>query len=77
MYTLIMLYSGYFIYLAIFFRCKSKDRIYKKVTIILAVKLVILTILYLMFFSDKMTKEERIENLGKIFSSEEKEKNEN
>jgi hypothetical protein len=66
MHGLISLYLGYIIYLIIFFRVKKRDSLYKKVTILLGIKLLLLTAIYLVFFSDKMTKEQRqshIENL--------------
>lgn len=66
MYGLIALYLGYLIYLVIFFRSKKRDFLSKEVTIILGVKLVVLTIVYLVFFSEKMTKVEREKNIQKI-----------
>lgn len=62
MYGLICLYAGFAIYLIIFFRCKKTDFLSKKITILLGIKLTILTVLYFSFFSEKMIKEERKEN---------------
>lgn len=66
MYGLISLYLGFVIYLIIFFRSKKRDFLSKKVTIVLALKLVLLTVIYFYFFSEKMTKVERGKNLEKV-----------
>lgn len=66
MYGLISLYLAYAIYLVIFFRSKKCDLLYKKITILLATKLVILTSIYFAFFSHKMTKLERNQNIQKV-----------
>lgn len=66
MHGLIALYLGYAIYLVIFFRSKEKNFLGKEITIILALKLVLLTAIYLLFFSDKMTKQDRQESVQKI-----------
>jgi len=66
MYSLIALYIGFFIYLIFYLRFKKKDALAKKITIFLAIKLLFLTILYLIFFSDKMTKEQRQTNINTI-----------
>lgn len=71
MHSLITLYCGYFIYLIIYFRKKklikkhSKKNIflYKEVTIILGIKLVLLTLIYCYFFSNKIPKKIIYENL--------------
>jgi hypothetical protein len=72
MYSLITLYCGYFIYLIVFFRQKkfikknSKKNIflYKEVTIILGIKLILLTLIYYYFFSNKIPKKVIYENLN-------------
>ncbi len=68
MHGLISLYLGYIIYLVIFFRAKKRDGLYRKVTILLGIKLLLLTAIYLVFFSDKMTKEQRQQNLEQIIT---------
>lgn len=55
MYGLISLHLAYAIYLVIFFRTKKRNALYKKITILLGIKLVILTTIYFAFFSHKMT----------------------
>jgi hypothetical protein len=59
MYALIALYLGFAIYLIIFLRCKNRDFVSRKITIFLAIKLLLLTIIYLLFFSDKMSPSKR------------------
>lgn len=71
MYGLISLYLGYAIYLVIFFRSKRRDALAKKITIFLGIKLVLLTAIYLVFFSEKMTKEQRQQNLQNLFTTKE------
>lgn len=66
MYGLIALYLGYAIYLIIFFRSKKTDFLSKKVTIVLGVKLLILTLLYFLFFDHKMTRDQRKENIQHV-----------
>ncbi len=66
MYGLISLYLGYLVYLIIFLRRKRHDILYRKITIILGVKLLILTFLYFAFFSHKMTKVERSKNIQNL-----------
>ena len=66
MYGLIALYLGYIIYLGLFFYSKKRDFLSKEITIILGIKLIILTFLYFFFFSEKMTKTERKENIYKL-----------
>lgn len=67
MYGLLSLYLGYLIYLIIFFRSsKNGNVLYKKITIFLGIKLIFLTILYFAFFSHKMSKEQRQDNLEKL-----------
>jgi hypothetical protein len=66
MYGLIALYLGYAIYLVIFFRSKEKNFLGKEITIILGIKLVLLTAIYLLFFSDKMTKKQRQESVQQV-----------
>jgi len=68
MYGLISLYLGYFIYLLFFFRSKKCDALAKKITIFLGIKLVLLTVIYFAFFSEKMTKEQRQQNLQNLIS---------
>jgi hypothetical protein len=68
MHGLIALYLGFFIYLIFYFRFKKKNALAKKITIFLAIKLLFLTILYLIFFSDKMTKEQRQKNIETIIT---------
>jgi hypothetical protein len=69
MHGLIALYLGYAIYLVIFFRYKSRDAMARKITIFLAIKLVLLTIIYLLFFADKMSPSARQQNFEqKIFT---------
>jgi hypothetical protein len=68
MHGLISLYLGYIIYLVIFFRVKKRDGLYRKVTILLGIKLLLLTAIYLVFFSNKMTKEQRQQNLEQIIT---------
>jgi len=70
MHGLIALYIGYAIYLAFFFRCKKRDFLSKKITLFLALKLVILTSLYFLFFNNKMTKLERQEKLQQLIITE-------
>ena len=66
MHGLIALYFGYAIYLAIFFRCKRRDSLYRKITIVLTIKILLLTAIYLAFFKHKMTLEERQKHLQSI-----------
>ena len=66
MHGLISLYLGYAIYLVIFFRAKRRDPLYQKVTILLAIKLLILTALYFAFFDKKMSKEQRQTNIENL-----------
>lgn len=66
MYGLITLYLGYIIYLVIFFRTKKHNFLYKEITIILGIKLIILTALYIFFFSHKMTKIEKTQKIQNI-----------
>lgn len=70
MYGLLALYLGYFVYLFLFFYFASNtkyiDLLYKKITIVLGIKLAILTVLYFFFFSEKMSQEERKENIQKL-----------
>ena len=66
MHGLIALYLGYIIYLVIFFRAKKRDRFYKEITVILGLKLLLLTSLYFFFFDHKMTKTERKENVKNV-----------
>lgn len=70
MYGLISLYLGYAIYLVLFFRAKKRDAMSKKITIFLGIKLLILTLLYFLFFSDKMTKTERQERLQNLITND-------
>lgn len=66
MYALITLYFGYLVYLTLLFFYKKKDYLSKRIAILLAFKLIVLTVLYVLFFSQKMTKEERQKNLQTI-----------
>lgn len=68
MYALIALYIGFAIYLIIFFRFRKTDNLAKKITIFLAIKLVVLTIIYLLFFSEKMTQDQRQKNIKTIIT---------
>ena len=70
MHGLIALYIGYAIYLMFFFRSKNRDFLSKKITILLGLKLVILTSIYLLFFNNKMTKLERQEKLQQLIINE-------
>jgi len=70
MHGLIALYIGYAIYLALFFCCKKRDFLSKEITLFLALKLVILTSLYFLFFNNKMTKQERQESLQQLIVTE-------
>jgi hypothetical protein len=70
MHGLISLYLGFLIYLVIFFRYHRRSAIARKITIVLGVKLLILTVLYFLFFAQKMTKEQRKESLEKIIINE-------
>ncbi len=63
---LIALYVGFFIYLIFFFCYKKKDKMAKKITVFLAIKLIFLSILYFAFFAQKPSKEERQKNIEKI-----------
>lgn len=67
---LLALYLGFLIYLIIYFRFlkanKKIDKLSKKITLFLGLKLIILTILYFAFFHHKMTKEERKNNIETI-----------
>lgn len=69
MYGLIALYIGFSIYLLFFFSFKKKDKIAKKITILLAIKLIFLTGLYFIFFSNKFTKIEKQNNFEEIIFS--------
>ncbi len=70
MYGLISLYLGYLIYLIIFFRFRKRNNsLYKKITIFLGVKLLFLTILYFVFFDNKITKEERQNDLQNLVTT--------
>jgi hypothetical protein len=72
MYSLITLYFGYFVYLIIFFRKKkliqkTKEKsflVYREITIILGIKLILLTVIYICFFSNKIPKKVIYENLN-------------
>ena len=72
MYSLITLYFGYFVYLIIFFRKKKLIKItnkknfsiYREITIILGIKLILLSIIYFYFFSNKIPKKLIYENLN-------------
>ena len=72
MYSLITLYSGYAVYLIIFFRKKKSIKktakknifLYREITIILGIKLILLTLIYFYFFSNKMPKKLIYENLN-------------
>lgn len=66
MYGLLALYLGYIVYLVIFFRHKNPSKLYRKITILLAIKLALLTAIYLAFFDHKMTKEQRRKNIDSI-----------
>lgn len=69
MHGLIALYLGYAIYLVVFFRYKNRDATARKITIFLAIKLVLLTIIYLLFFVDKMSPSARLQTFEqKIFT---------
>jgi glucan phosphoethanolaminetransferase (alkaline phosphatase superfamily) len=68
MYSLLALYIGFTIYLIIFLRFKKTDNLARKITIFLTLKLAILTIIYFMFFSEKMTKEQRQKNIETIIT---------
>ena len=68
MFTLLALYIGFAIYLIIFLRFKKTDSLARKITALLALKLAILTIIYFMFFSEKMTKEQRQKNIETIIT---------
>jgi 4-amino-4-deoxy-L-arabinose transferase-like glycosyltransferase len=70
MYGLISLYLAYVIYLIIYFRSDKRDLLYKKITLILGLKLIILTSLYLAFFNQKMTKDERNNNIQNLILTE-------
>ncbi len=63
MHGLISLYFGYFIYLFFFFRFRKRSALAQKITIFLGVKLLFLTLIYFAFFSQKVTKERRQENI--------------
>lgn len=72
MHSLIILFLGYVIYLIIFFRKKillKKNHkkisfLYQEITIILGIKLVLITIIYLYFFNNKIPKNLIYENLN-------------
>lgn len=66
MYGILALYLGYIIYLVIFFRCKNRSNLYRKITIFFGIKLALLTAIYLAFFNNKMTKEERQQHIQSI-----------
>ncbi|MBU6141135.1 MAG: hypothetical protein KGP29_06250 [Proteobacteria bacterium] len=66
MHGLISLYLGYAIYLIIFFRLKKRTPLLKKITIFLGIKLLSLTLIYALFFSEKMTKSDRQEQVEKL-----------
>jgi hypothetical protein len=66
MYGLIALYLGYVIYLVVFFRFHQRSALAKKITILLGIKLLLITILYFSFFSQKITKSERQKNIESI-----------
>jgi len=70
MYGLVSLYIGYAIYLIVFFRFKKRDFLSKKIAIVLAIKLALLTLLYFTFFNNKMTKEQRIKNLHNLITND-------
>ena len=63
MHTIITLYLAYIIYLVIFFRSQNRSFLYKEITVILGLKLVILTSIYFLFFDHKMTKEQKQEGV--------------
>jgi uncharacterized membrane protein len=69
MYALISLYIGYAIYLWMFFRAKKHDFFSKKIAIALGIKLAILTLLYFVFFNQKLTTSQRIENLHHLITN--------
>lgn len=66
MYGIIALHIGYAIYLAIFLRHKDPSKLYRKVTILLGIKLALITAIYLAFFNHKMTREERQKNIQSV-----------
>ncbi len=71
MYSLITLYLGYLIYLIIFFRKKNLLKksnkkisfLYQEITIILGIKLILITFIYYYFFNNKIPKNIIYENL--------------
>lgn len=69
MYSLLALYIGFAIYLIVFFRFKKTDNFARKITIFLAIKLIVLTIIYFMFFNEKMTRDERQKNIEIIITN--------
>ena len=66
MHGLIALYFGFAIYLVIFFRSKKPSALAKKTTIFLGIKLLLISLIYFLFFSQKFTKLERQENIKSI-----------
>jgi hypothetical protein len=66
MHTIITLCLGYIVYLVIFFRVKDRSFLYKEITVILGIKLVIISALYFCFFDQKMTKNQKEENVYKL-----------
>lgn len=69
MYGLICLYIVYFIYFAMYFKSGRDSHICRKIVVITAIKLVALTLMYLLFFSDKLDKSEQKNNVDKLILS--------